>query len=104
MGKQSSENDGMSKPPEERPAWQRVLIAIGIPLTALAIEMLFLKSLTPWLLFTAAVFVSSWLGGLKSGIIATVLSTALVWWFLVPPETSLETARTRAAASGDPAS
>ena len=90
MGKQSFENETTSKSPTERPAWQRVLIAIGPPLIAFAVEFFLLGTHQRWLLFIAAVFVSSWLGGLTSGVVATFLSTALAWWLLVPPETSLE--------------
>jgi len=41
-----------------------------------------------WFLFFPAVFFSSWIGGLSGGVIATVISTALAWWFFVPPERS----------------
>ena len=34
-------------------------------------------------------FLSSWLGGFSSGVAATLLSTALVWWSFVPPEKTL---------------
>lgn len=42
-----------------------------------------------WFLFYPAVFASSWIGGVSGGILATALSTALVWWFFVPPEHAL---------------
>lgn len=39
-----------------------------------------------WALFYPAVVFSSWIGGLKSGIAATLLSTVIVWWRFLPPE------------------
>lgn len=39
-----------------------------------------------WFLFYPAVILSSWIGGLTGGIIATVLSTVLAWWWCIPPE------------------
>ena len=61
------------------------------PLVALGIESILLTNVTRWLLFIAAVIVSSWLGGFKAGIASTVLSLALVWWFLVPAPYTLGT-------------
>ena len=46
-------------------------------------------------MFNGAVIVSSWLGGLGAGIASTILSAALVWWFLVPPERALGAADPR---------
>ncbi|MBS2028566.1 MAG: PAS domain S-box protein [Deltaproteobacteria bacterium] len=43
-----------------------------------------------WFLFFPAVFASAWLGGRAAGSWASVFSTALVWWFLVPPEHSFD--------------
>jgi K+-sensing histidine kinase KdpD len=62
------------------------LCAVLPPLLAFAVESRVLSSVTRWLLFNGAVIVSSWLGGLEAGIVSTVLSAALVWWFLIPPE------------------
>jgi PAS domain S-box-containing protein len=42
-----------------------------------------------WFLFVLAVTISSAVGGLRSGLIATALSGALVWWFFIPPEHAL---------------
>ncbi len=41
-----------------------------------------------WFLFYPAVFISAWIGGRRIGLVATGLSTLLVWWFFVPPEHS----------------
>lgn len=40
---------------------------------------------TPFLLFFSAVMVSAWYGGLKSGLLATSLSTLLSDYFFLPP-------------------
>jgi PAS domain S-box-containing protein len=39
-----------------------------------------------WSTFCVAVFFSSWIGGLRAGLFATVISTILVWYFFLPPE------------------
>ena len=64
------------------------------PLIAFGLESVVLSTVTRWLMFSAAVIVSSWLGGAAAGVASTVLSTTLVWWYLVPPERDL--------GSGDP--
>jgi len=62
------------------------LCAVLPPLVAFAAEAMLPSTVTRWLMFNAAVIVSSWLGGLEAGIASTILSAALVWWFLMPPE------------------
>lgn len=42
-----------------------------------------------WLLMIAAVIVSAANGGMVYGLVATIASTALVWWFLIPPRETL---------------
>jgi PAS domain S-box-containing protein len=37
-----------------------------------------------WFLFYPAVFFSSWVGGLRGGLLATALSAGLVWYFFIP--------------------
>lgn len=92
MGKTSLESDSTGRAARLRLAVNTVLAAIAPPIAAFTLEMLFLSAPTRWLLFIAAVIVSSWLGGLKSGIAATILSISLVWaWYLIPPERSLAT-------------
>ncbi len=63
-----------------------VLIALAPTTVAFAIQT---KILAPtgsrWLLMIAAVVVSAANGGIASGLIATIVSAALVWWFLIPP-------------------
>lgn len=69
---------------------QWILCAAVPPLLAFAIESLLLGTVTRWLLFNGAVIVSSWLGGPAVGLASTVLSAALVWWGLMPPERALQ--------------
>jgi len=38
-----------------------------------------------WFLFYPAVFLSAWLGGLRGGLLATLTSVIIVWWFFIPP-------------------
>jgi len=42
-----------------------------------------------WSIFYPAVYVSAWYGGFAGGIGATLLSTALVWWYVIPPTHSI---------------
>ena len=55
---------------------------------ALGLEFAFaqtLGSFPPFILFFASVAFCSWLGGLRSGLLATILSTAAIDVFLLPP-------------------
>lgn len=70
--------------------WRRtvreVLIAVAPPVVACAAESLVFEPLgSRWLLMVAAVIVSAATGGMLAGLVATAISVALVWWFLVPP-------------------
>jgi len=62
-------------------------LALVPPLLALAIQWAFWSSIKPfvWFLFYPAVFLASWIGGLRWGSVATLLSTFLVWWAFIPP-------------------
>ena len=65
----------------------KLFVATAIPpLAVLAFTFFLWRSSGRWPLFTAAVIACAWFGGFESGIAATVLSTALMWWFFVPPE------------------
>ena len=59
------------------------------PVTAMVVQSFFWLTMARWSLFYPAVFLSSWLGGYRSGIASTLLSTALLWWYVVPPSHSL---------------
>jgi K+-sensing histidine kinase KdpD len=41
-----------------------------------------------WFIFYPAVFFSSWIGGLRVGLLATAISAVLVCYFFLPPEWS----------------
>ncbi len=68
----------------------RLLAALGIPLVAFAVQWIFWDAIKPyvWFLFFPAVFFSSRIGGLKGGLLATLLSTAIVAYFFIPPQFS----------------
>jgi PAS domain S-box-containing protein len=68
----------------------RPILAMLPPLVAFVVQWMFWSTIRPyvWFLFYPAVFFSSWIGGLPSGLIATVICTALVWWTFIPPEYS----------------
>src|SRR5881275_3197909 len=63
-----------------RASWRwKTAAAIVPPLVAFVIQWYFFRpTAARWALFYPAVFVSSWFGGLTSGLAATALSTAIV--------------------------
>jgi len=76
--------------------WQKktvtFVLAISLPFVALVLQWLlkdFIGSFI-WFLFYPAVFFSARIGGLKAGIVSTLLSTAIVWYFFLPPSFSFE--------------
>ncbi|MBI5713453.1 MAG: PAS domain S-box protein [Chloroflexi bacterium] len=68
----------------------RPILATLLPLVAFIFQWVFWPFLQPyvWLLFYPAVFFSSWIGGLSGGLVSTMVSTALVVFFFIPPEFS----------------
>ena len=68
----------------------QLIMAALIPLAAFGLQWMFWAAIKPyvWFLFFPAVFLSSWVGGLHGGLLATVLSTGLVWYFFIPPQFS----------------
>jgi len=62
-------------------------LAIAIVLAAFVIRVALGALLDPyvWSVFYPAVFIASWVGGLRAGIVATALSAVLVWVFVLPP-------------------
>ncbi len=70
----------------------RLFIALVLPFGVLAIQSATWAVLEPfsWFLFVAGVFLSSWIGGLRGGIGATILSAILVWFFFLPPAYTFE--------------
>ena len=73
-----------------RRSTQSLLTAIGLTIVAtlavFAIERVFWYPVGRWSLFYPVVIACAWFGGRASGIVATLLSSALMWWFLVAPE------------------
>ncbi|MGZ5968194.1 MAG: ATP-binding protein [Polyangiales bacterium] len=65
----------------------RFAAAVLLPFVVLAIQSAAWPFLQPfsWFLFVAGVFLSSWMGGLLAGFLATLTSAALVWFYFLPP-------------------
>lgn len=61
--------------------------SLVFPLIAVLLQHLLWPMIRPfaWFLSYPAVFLSSWAGGMRAGLIATVFCTVLEWWFFVPP-------------------
>lgn len=72
----------------KRSRWATVL-ALLLPFAALALQWGLWEWLIPphvwFLFFYPAVFASAWIAGWRIGLVATATSTALVWWFFIPP-------------------
>lgn len=70
----------------------------GVALLSVAVALGLTRSLLPWLyptttpLFFIAVILSTWYGGLGPGLLATVLATLAINYFLISPLYSLELA------------
>ena len=63
-----------------------LIIAALIPLLALALQDFFWSAVQPyvWFFFYPAVFFSSWIGGVRAGLLSTVFSSLTVWWYFMP--------------------
>jgi len=74
-------------PPHGRVGRARFVAALLLPFVVLAIQSAAWPVLEPfsWFLFVAGVFLSSWLGGLVAGVVTTLTSAALVWFFFLAP-------------------
>ncbi len=68
----------------------RPISAVLIPLAACVLQSIVWAAIKPfaWFFFFPAVYFSAWASGPSGGIIATIISTALAWWFFIPPEHS----------------
>jgi len=53
-----------------------------------------------WFMFYPAILTSAWIGGLRGGTTATALSVLLIWWFFIPPESSLSKPAVRLIPAG----
>jgi len=75
-----------------RSKWLRTCLAATIPpAAAFAVQWRFEPTLARWALFYPAVFISGWFGGLAGGLCATLISSAVVWWYFIPPERTFAT-------------
>lgn len=65
-------------------------LAVLLPLVALALQWLLWPWITPfvWFLFFPTIFFSARIGGLWGGLLSTVLSTGIVWFFFITPQLS----------------
>jgi PAS domain S-box-containing protein len=70
--------------------WMPPWSAFLPPLAALGVQWQCWSWLQPlvWFLFYPAVFLSSWMGGLRGGLWATVFSALAVWFFFMAPQFS----------------
>jgi diguanylate cyclase (GGDEF)-like protein/PAS domain S-box-containing protein len=70
---------------------QRFVVALLPPFVALAVQLALWSLITPyvWFLFFPAMFVSSWIGGRKTGLLATALAASIVWVVFVSPRGDL---------------
>ena len=72
-------------------------VAICVPVVALLLRHWLAPRLgisTPYILFFPAIAVSAFYGGLRSGLLATILSAAVAWHFLLMPSGSAQTSIT----------
>ncbi|HLA69596.1 MAG TPA: ATP-binding protein [Bacteroidota bacterium] len=69
---------------------RRPMLATLLPLAALILQWMFWPFLQPfvWFLFYPAVFFSSWIDGMRGGIVATLISATLVLFVFMPPQFS----------------
>lgn len=73
--------------PRDRIARARFVAALAVPFCVLAIQSVAWAVLRPfaWFLFVAGVFLSSWMGGARAGLLSTLTSAVLVWYFFLSP-------------------
>ncbi|MEQ1528418.1 MAG: ATP-binding protein [Methylococcales bacterium] len=66
----------------------KLLLAMLLPFSALGLQWLLWPWIKPfvWFLFFPTVFFSAQLGGLKGGLISTVISAVIVWFVFIPPQ------------------
>jgi PAS domain S-box-containing protein len=73
-----------------RVEWQRLVLAGILPVLVFVFQWAYWQIIQPyaWFLFFPTVFLAVLIGHLWGGILATVLSTLLVWYFFLPPQIS----------------
>lgn len=79
--------DGPARPSTLFALGQNLLASLLIPLAAAGLQKLLWGIISPyvWFFFFPAVFLSSWISNVFSGLAATLVSILLVFWFFVPP-------------------
>jgi PAS domain S-box-containing protein len=90
MGEESQirESDGKQTSHMYAKWLKKTLSATVPPLVAFVAELIFRPQMARWGLFYPAVFLAAWAGGFGSGVVATFISSAFVWWYFIPPEHS----------------
>lgn len=73
------------------PSAARTAVALLLPFVTTAVQWLLWDAIRPfaWFLYFPTVFISSWLGSFRTGIIAAVVSALLAKYFFMPPYFSL---------------
>ncbi|MDP1796743.1 MAG: ATP-binding protein [Planctomycetaceae bacterium] len=69
-------------------AWGQIVAILSVVaafLLKVALEPLIGQQGSPFLLFPAAIMLSAWYGGWKSGVTSTLLSTMIINWLYLPP-------------------
>ena len=81
-----------SRGKEKKHTLLRYAVALSLPLLALGLQFELWPLLKPfaWLLFFPAVFAAAWIGGVRAGVEATVISVLLGWYFFIPVERSFK--------------
>jgi PAS domain S-box-containing protein len=69
----------------------RTLLALIPPVVTFVIQLAGWELFRPyaWFMFVPSVTLSAAIAGFRGGLIATAISTVLVWWFFLPPEQEL---------------
>lgn len=80
----------------------RIALAMLPPLIALVLQLALWSYFRPsvWFLFYPAVFLSSWIGGLRAAVIASAMAVAFALWFFLSPEHSFAKPLSEYIASG----
>jgi hypothetical protein len=89
MGGETQSKGFVDKPPvRDRGKWLKSLCSATVPpFIAFIIELIFRPQMARWGLFYPAVFLAAWTGGFGSGVVATFISSAFVWWYFIPRST-----------------
>ncbi|MBI5688941.1 MAG: PAS domain-containing protein [Verrucomicrobia bacterium] len=74
----------------------RLAAAVVVPFLACAVQGIFWEYFQPyvWFLFFPTAYFCAYFGGLRGGLISTVISALLVWYVFIPPQFSFELPRT----------